>query len=346
MLKGLSVYAKKLLNNKSRLNKAIDRYKRWMYLQAIYSDQALQPSKDVLILWHVHMLHPLSYNHDLTKLAEACECDPRELDFITSPNRIRPHLFRYKAIESCEPDELEALWKDVFETNKNNSVNDFGIQQVSIDLERALENQIPFFQKITSLGNMDASDIEKAILRYEKFLGLALSDKVSPTIDIDIIWHTHQRMHWQYVRFFGERGLAIVDHDDDMHREDQWKTDYLTKELWFKNYQEDYENLNNPWQTFSGKSFESRKSGNRTNYFARKKRAHQNRGYHHEHIYDDDDCSDDTGKRALFGGVFTGLGDVCTNIRQSCSKFGQVCSDFVGELGSGDGGGGCGGGGD
>jgi len=61
--------------------------------------------------------------------------------------------------------------------------------------------------------------IDASINRYERFLNLAKvhSRKVlDPTMDIDLVWHTHQTNHEDYVRYCNNHLGRIFDHDDSI----------------------------------------------------------------------------------------------------------------------------------
>lgn len=50
------------------LQRASDRYERFLLLCARYPSQELAPTHDIDLMWHLHMLHPRAYYNDCTRL--------------------------------------------------------------------------------------------------------------------------------------------------------------------------------------------------------------------------------------------------------------------------------------
>ncbi|KAK0640824.1 hypothetical protein B0T16DRAFT_460967 [Cercophora newfieldiana] len=65
------------------------------------------------------------------------------------------------------------------------------------------------------------STLTHAIARYTNFLLLMRRNKgtmLVPTVDIDLVWHTHQCAAWGYVVGVKERVGRFVNHDDDLEK--------------------------------------------------------------------------------------------------------------------------------
>lgn len=52
----------------ARLRRAATDYERFLHLAARYPGEALAPTRDIDALWHLHMLHPVAYAKDTTRL--------------------------------------------------------------------------------------------------------------------------------------------------------------------------------------------------------------------------------------------------------------------------------------
>ncbi|KAI0683786.1 hypothetical protein BC835DRAFT_1422969 [Cytidiella melzeri] len=96
----------------------------------------------------------------------------------------------------------------------------------SVDLVNAVMRQCSFVDKMhqfgwTSLGFFDSAEdeivLQHAITRYHGFLDLLSVSQFSfmvPTLDIDLVWHTHQLTGTAYHEDCGEYLNRFVDHDD------------------------------------------------------------------------------------------------------------------------------------
>src|SRR6185437_3057766 len=71
------------------------------------------------------------------------------------------------------------------------------IRFASIDLTQACYRQVHFMRKIMSnpsLANMDKAQIKVATAKYVRYLMLHKTKpgfSLVPTLDVDVIWHTH-----------------------------------------------------------------------------------------------------------------------------------------------------------
>ncbi|KDQ51291.1 hypothetical protein JAAARDRAFT_73757 [Jaapia argillacea MUCL 33604] len=96
----------------------------------------------------------------------------------------------------------------------------------SIDLVGAVVRQGSFIAKLYELGWMetrrfdmkeDGEALPFAVARYHAFLDLVASspsEEFVPTIDIDLAWHTHMLIPWQYASDCMEFVGRYVDHED------------------------------------------------------------------------------------------------------------------------------------
>jgi Glycine-rich domain-containing protein-like len=124
---------------------------------------------------------------------------------------------------------------------------------LSIDLVAAALRQREFLSKITSAdcaGIDTPAALFKAATRYHKFLllmrrktqGKSAQKKTSlvPTLDIDLLWHTHQLNAVSYRQWCIQHLGIAVNHDDSVGKEvlDDGLKD--TTKAWYEAYREQY----------------------------------------------------------------------------------------------------------
>jgi hypothetical protein len=77
--------------------------------------------------------------------------------------------------------------------------------------------------------------LSRAIARYSQFLKLFRlypGTMLVPTLDIDLVWHSHQLSPGRYERDVLELAGRFVDHDDKLGEDALGKGMQRTKELW------------------------------------------------------------------------------------------------------------------
>lgn len=119
--------------------------------------------------------------------------------------------------------------------------------ELSIDLVAASLRQREFAKKITSreLSAIDTPDaLFKATSRYHKFLLLLNRVKkgasLVPTLDIDLVWHTHQLYAASYRNWSIEHLGVAINHDDTVSQGKLHNGLNLTHRAWSKAYGESY----------------------------------------------------------------------------------------------------------
>lgn len=117
------------------------------------------------------------------------------------------------------------------------------------DLVGAIFRHEKFSDRINTMDWLGADDIATVtadlIARYKRFFHLAVHSEggalLVPTVDIDLVWHTHQLSHYYYVRDCLRLGRrVVVDHDDKV---DQGRLDTQyghTARLYFHQFKEEY----------------------------------------------------------------------------------------------------------
>ncbi len=117
---------------------------------------------------------------------------------------------------------------------------------LKIDLIKAMYRQLNFINKICDNFNYWKKEeiILKSIERYYKFIKLIMIDRTNktnlifvPTVDIDLVWHTHQCDIETYVIFCGKK---MIDHDDTINLHDSEKSYADTYTAWKNQYNEIY----------------------------------------------------------------------------------------------------------
>ncbi|KAL2130156.1 hypothetical protein VTI74DRAFT_6811 [Chaetomium olivicolor] len=89
--------------------------------------------------------------------------------------------------------------------------------------------------------------LRRARERYEEFLGLFKAypgEMLVPTLDIDLVWHTHQLGAARYERDMLVAGGSYIDHDDKIGRGHLRRGSERTKELWSIRVGGEYEGCN------------------------------------------------------------------------------------------------------
>jgi len=122
---------------------------------------------------------------------------------------------------------------------------DIGLNSDSLSyLNSRINNQLSFVKNIQKFKpNIEASHIDK----YLKFLELIKkypNDSLSPTLDIDIVWHGHMLNSNIYVEDMQNMFGYILGHDDDMKNGTKDKFEQTDK-LWQENYRSPYIAKNN-----------------------------------------------------------------------------------------------------
>lgn len=99
----------------------------------------------------------------------------------------------------------------------NNNV--FSIGSFDFDLISAVNRQLKFAAKMTCLAWRHSpflhATLTSAITRYQRFfLMMKEHSQLAPTLDIDLVWHTHQLMPSAYWEYSHEVVGRFVNHND------------------------------------------------------------------------------------------------------------------------------------
>lgn len=90
---------------------------------------------------------------------------------------------------------------------------------ISDDLLGCIIRQERFIEKINNSSWLFSPDlkpsIDESIVRYDRFLQLVIesNEMLVPTLDIDLVWHTHQLSQFFYFNHFDSKS-GVIDHED------------------------------------------------------------------------------------------------------------------------------------
>ena len=113
------------------------------------------------------------------------------------------------------------------------------------DLIEGMYLQHKFISKVFS--NIDhysnENTIKESISRYEKFIKLISENKEQsfvPTIDIDIVWHSHQLDTERYKNYCININGYLINHDDTIESDTLDESYRITYDMWKIKYGEKY----------------------------------------------------------------------------------------------------------
>jgi len=136
--------------------------------------------------------------------------------------------------------ELRAKYQAIIVNAKGN------LSSVSLDLVKGMYRQLDFINKICVNFDYwnDEAVISASITRYFKFMDLmkrfGRKKMLVPTMDIDLVWHTHQINHGDYYKCTTTYFHDLIDHDDTIPGEDLLKGYARTFIYWSRAYNEAY----------------------------------------------------------------------------------------------------------
>merc|ERR1719436_1352919 len=116
-----------------------------------------------------------------------------------------------------------------------------GSKFTHMDLVDAMKRQLKFMRKICDLKAFsDKSYLEQAVDRYDRFLRLIKLGRgiIVPTLDIDIVWHTHQLHPGHYSKDTMDLLGFTPDHDDDMNEQHLEIRREKSEMMWTEQYGE------------------------------------------------------------------------------------------------------------
>ncbi|KAH7092848.1 hypothetical protein BKA62DRAFT_65279 [Auriculariales sp. MPI-PUGE-AT-0066] len=182
------------------VNGAVDRFSEWA--QKVEREGYTTPTLDVAMVWHTYMLNPLTFASD----AERIDC--------------------LKPLDAFAMDDIVEALSTTTITTEVVAVAETSLP-FSIDLAAAVQRQGGFIERVvrfgwTADGFFDAIEpangLVSAIARYHAFLDLVRTVPGIPTMDVDLVWHTHQLMGETYRRDTARLVGRVLNHNDDVER--------------------------------------------------------------------------------------------------------------------------------
>ncbi|XP_045161890.2 uncharacterized protein LOC123526677 [Mercenaria mercenaria] len=231
------------LKDENVLRRAVYRYEKyWLPLAAVHRDKCLAAPLDIEWIWHCHMLSPNNYESDCISLVGVVVShtfynkQEREQSLQVAKNG---WVQMYGDKDEPFTMEFSKLDIDAVETFRSS---------LSYDLVAAALRQSTFYDKISSIEYKNENELENANERYKQYIYLCkLLPQLSltPSISMDLLWHTHQANPHVY-KFDMEKILRrLLLHDDTNtdHGEGSklHKATQLTKTSWEKIYNEPFE---------------------------------------------------------------------------------------------------------
>lgn len=145
------------------------------------------------------------------------------------------------------PNQKEILHEDILRRVSllmRSYVGAHPLSEASLDLVQAMQRQFRFIETADELGWLDMphkANPKNAQLRYYAWLALAwMHDEVfSPTLDIDLAWHTHQLDPAYYCNMFKMLG-HFLDHDDTVEEDALSSAFEKSAVIWEHAYKQPY----------------------------------------------------------------------------------------------------------
>ncbi|KAJ2990959.1 hypothetical protein NUW58_g2702 [Xylaria curta] len=178
---------------------AAQRFLKWSHLAEAHKGNT--PPLDVLIVWHAYMLNTAAYRQYEKQVLKG-RMGLKGINWAAVHRRIdEDNRFNISAEEAATTNHLP-FPVDLLDALKNEQVkidNTGSSPSTNFDMVAAVQRQLKFAHKMHDakwLRSPFAIQIlEAAIRRYEMFFTLIAEHpgiSLSPTPDIDLVWHTHQ----------------------------------------------------------------------------------------------------------------------------------------------------------
>ncbi|KAI1856892.1 uncharacterized protein JN550_013599 [Neoarthrinium moseri] len=203
---------------------AASRFIKWS--QTAEANEEATPPLDIFIVWHAYMLNTNAYRQYAKQVFKA-RIGREGIDWAAVHDRIdEDNQFKMSADEAA-PTKQSPLSVDLLSVLKNGEIKVEDVKpspSASFDMVAAVKRQLKFAHKMHEarwLRSPFAGKILKnAIDRYEKFFTLIAEypySSLSPTPDIDLVWHTHQLSPKRYGLYSVMKANGrFVNHNDDV----------------------------------------------------------------------------------------------------------------------------------
>ncbi|KAI1171973.1 hypothetical protein F4777DRAFT_582349 [Nemania sp. FL0916] len=178
---------------------AAQRFLKWSHLAEAHKGNT--PPLDVLIVWHAYMLNTAAYRRYENKVLKG-RMGFKGIDWPAVHRRIdKDNSFNISTEETATMKYLP-FPVDLLGALKNKKVkidSTSTYQSTNFDIVAAVQRQLRFAHKMHNAkwlrSTFAVQILETAIRRYDMFFTLIAEHpgtSLSPTPDIDLVWHTHQ----------------------------------------------------------------------------------------------------------------------------------------------------------
>ncbi|KAF9875114.1 chloroperoxidase [Colletotrichum karsti] len=221
--------------------RAVSRFEKW---SAAVERQ--QPPVDVLMAWHALMLHPKAYARFIEL---GGNLGLSGLDWIEVSNSVDADITLSRFLDFIEEDStLESLVAEGRQsTGIFNLKNSAGTVLFSYNLSAAINRQFDFSSKMSRYAWLRSptaeATIAQSIERYRNFfhlIGAHPGTVMVPTLDIDLVWHTHQLSPLRYRAYSKKMAGRLIDHDDEISADRLQELTTDMQSLWREEFGTEY----------------------------------------------------------------------------------------------------------
>ncbi|KAK1978078.1 hypothetical protein LZ30DRAFT_228212 [Colletotrichum cereale] len=183
---------------------AVARFEAW----TVGSERPAErmPPVDVLMAWHALMLHPRAYAR-----------------FIELGGRLGLDGLKWSDISNLTIPDIDLPSLSTAHTGVFTHRSATGTPLFTYPLAAAIRRQLSFSDKMARHAWLRspslAPTLARSRARYARFFRLIATHPrtvMVPTLDVDLVWHTHQLSPARYLAFSKRAAGRLVDHDDEI----------------------------------------------------------------------------------------------------------------------------------
>ena len=285
-------HGRELVKKRKSIILAEENYWKWIQLLKNHPACNLQPSKIIVLIWHLHHLDPRGYENDMAILGIDLETQRGWYERMSPCQwrwslRHRFNCFSRRVVQSTSSHFRRSLLEEATPCSSSSSLPSSSAVVVLVEampcssppsltmspefIEAYLQAEIRFAEAVSCLNPMTDEKIREAIEDFERFLMLKTPEGLNntyyiPTVGIRLVWQTLMKMLPQFMseseNFNALKEINYVRRLNLSERvRDWWRTE--TERIWKENYEKDYVSKKDPWRTFTGKVAKPRRSSPR-----------------------------------------------------------------------------------
>ncbi|KZL83637.1 chloroperoxidase-like protein [Colletotrichum incanum] len=209
-------------------NRAVARFEEWSASAERPTER--MPSVDVLMAWHALMLHPKAYAR-----------------FIELGGKLGLDGMKWSEISNSTIPNIDLPSLTSAHTGTFTHRSQTGTPLFTYPLAAAIQRQLSFSVKMSHHAWLRspslASTLTQSQTRYARFFHLIAAHPgtvMVPTLDIDLVWHTHQLSPARYLAYSKRATGKLVDHDDEIEDERLGELAGDMQGLWASTFGEGY----------------------------------------------------------------------------------------------------------